>query len=119
MNTALWAGQVLLALVFAASGLMKISWDKERLITSGQTGVQPFSPGVIKAVAACELLAVIGLTVPWATGIAPILTPLAATGLAAVMVGAISSHVYLREPRNVAITTTLFVMCLLVAWGRF
>ncbi len=119
MNTALWTGQVLLALVFAASGLMKISWDKTRLIASGQTGVQPFPQGVIKAVAACELLAVLGLTLPWATGIAPILTPLAATGLALVMLGAISSHVYLREPRNVAITTTLLVISLLVAWGRF
>ena len=119
MNIALWAGQVLLALVFAASGLMKISWDKDRLIASGQTGVQPFPPGVIKAVAACELLAVIGLTLPWATGIAPILTPLAATGLALIMVGAIASHAHLREPRNVVITTSLLVICLLVAWGRF
>jgi uncharacterized membrane protein YphA (DoxX/SURF4 family) len=119
MNTVLWAGQIILALVFAASGTMKISWDKARLIASGQTGVQPFPALVIKAVAACELLAVIGLIVPRATGIAPVLTPLAATGLALVMVGAIASHLHLREARNVAITTTLLAICILVAWGRF
>jgi uncharacterized membrane protein YphA (DoxX/SURF4 family) len=119
MNTMLWTGQVILALVFAASGIMKISWDKARLVASGQTGVQPFPAPLIKAVAACELVAVIGLIVPRATGIAPVLTPLAATGLALVMLGAIASHIHLREARNVAVTTTLRAICVLVAWGRF
>ncbi len=47
------------------------------------------------------------------------LTPLAAVGLAVVMVGAAVAHTRLREPRNVAVNAVLFVLCLPVAAGRF
>ena len=47
------------------------------------------------------------------------LTPLAAVGLAVVMVGAISSHVKLHEPRNIALTSVLLLVCVFVAAGRF
>jgi predicted RNA binding protein YcfA (HicA-like mRNA interferase family) len=50
-------------------------------------------------------------------GIAPFLTPLAAAGFALVMVGAIGSHAYLREPRNVALTTLIFIAAVTVAVG--
>lgn len=50
-------------------------------------------------------------------GIAAFLTPLAALGFAVVMVGAIGSHAYLREPRNVAATVAIFAAAT-VAIGR-
>src|SRR5258705_5722639 len=52
--------------------------------------------GAIKALGVAELLGVAGLVLPWATGIAPVLTPLAAIGLAVVLVGAAATH--LRFP---------------------
>lgn len=119
MNIALWTTQILLVVVFVTSGTMKSRWPKERLVASGQTGVQFFPTSVIRFVAACELLAAAGLILPWATGIAPVLTPLAAAGLAVVMVGAATTHIKLREPRNVAITVVLLAVCLFVAYGRF
>ena len=119
MNIALWIGQILLAVVFAGSGALKISQPKQWLIDTGQTGVVFFPLWGIRVIAALELLGVIGLVVPWATGIAPFLTPLAAAGFAALMIGAGISHAKLREPRNVATNAVLFAISVLVAWGRF
>ncbi|WP_433734325.1 DoxX family protein [Nocardia sp. CA-129566] len=119
MNIALWIGQILLAIVFTASGLAKSTQSKEKLVASGQTGVAVFPKPVVRLTAYSELLGAIGIIVPWWTGIAPVLTPLAAVGFAVVMIGAIASHVRLREPRNIAITTTILIIAVLVAIGRF
>src|SRR5205823_6185164 len=101
MNVALWIGQGLLALVFTYSGLIKATQTKDRIIALGQTGVAPFALPVIRFTALCELLAVAGLIAPWATGIAPVLTPLAAVGGAVLMVLAAPIHARRHEPRNV------------------
>lgn len=119
MNIALWIGQILLAVVFLASGTMKVLWPKQRLVDSGQTGVQFFPQPAIRMIAACELLGVVGVTLPWLTGIASVLTPVAAVGLGIVMVGAATTHIKLREPTNVGITVVLFAICVFVAYGRF
>lgn len=118
MNLLLWTLQVLLAGVFTASGLAKISQPKERLVAIGQTGVAPFPLPVIRFTAFCELLGAIGVVLPRLVGVAPFLTPLAAAGFAVVMLGAIASHAYLREPRNVALTALVFIAAITVAVGR-
>jgi hypothetical protein len=74
---------------------------------------------VVRLTAVGELLAVLGLLLPWATGIARVLTPLAAVGLCVVMVGAASAHARLREPWSVAANAVLFTLALAVAVGRF
>lgn len=118
MNALLWMLQVLLAVVFTYSGLWKISQPKERLIAVGQTGVAPFPMPVVRFTALAELLGAIGLVLPPLTGIATYLTPLAAVGFAVVMVGAMGSHAYLREPRNVALNVVIFIAALTIAVGR-
>ena len=118
MNVLLWTLQVALAAVFAVSGLAKISQPKDRLIASGQTGVAPFPLPVIRVTAFCELLGAIGILLPRLVGIATFLTPLAAGGFAVVMVGAIGSHAYLREARNVGLTVAIFIAAVTVAVGR-
>lgn len=131
MNAALWTAQIFLAVLFLVSGALKVSMRKDRLIATGQSGVAPFPPAVIKATAACELLAVAGLLLPRLTGVAPQLTPLAAVGLAIVMVGAVTSHASLlradraagrgasREAAAVASTVVILAVCVFVAAGRF
>ncbi|WP_433634342.1 DoxX family protein [Nocardia sp. CA-120079] len=119
MNIALWIGQIVLAVVFTASGIAKATQSKDKLVEMGQTGVAVFPKPVVRLTAYAELLGAIGIIVPWWTGIAPVLTPLAAVGFAVVMIGAISSHIRLREPRNIAITTTILIIAVLVAIGRF
>lgn len=78
-----------------------------------------FSANTVRFIGAMELLGGIGLILPAATGIAPILTPIAATGLAIIMVLAAATHVRRKEPSGVAFTAVLFVLAVLVAWGRF
>ena len=120
MNLALWITQGLLAAIFTGSGLLKATRSKEKLIASGQTGVAPFSTPAIRAVALLELLAAVGLILPWLTGTAPILTPLAAVGLAIVMIGAAVAHWSLREYKQVfAVNLVIFLACVFVAGGRF
>lgn len=118
MNALLWTLQTVLAAIFTASGVAKISRPKDRLIASGQTGVAPFPLPVIRVTAFCELLGAIGILVPRLVGVAEFLTPAAAGGFAIVMVGAIASHAHLREPRNVALTVAIFVAAVTVAVGR-
>lgn len=119
MNLTLWILQGLLAVVFAYSGLAKSTMSRQRLIASGQTGIALFPMPVVRVTAVSELLAVIGLLLPWASGTARVLTPLAAVGLCVVMIGAASSHTRLREPWAVAANVLLFAAALTVAVGRF
>jgi hypothetical protein len=118
MNLMLWIFQAVLAVVFAGSGLAKNTMSRERLLATGQTGIALFPMPVVRLTAAAELLAAAGLLLPWATGIARVLTPVAALGLCVVMVGAASSHARLREPLSVAANTVLFGLALTVAIGR-
>jgi riboflavin synthase len=118
MDLALWIGQGLLAAIFLLSGGAKISMSKLRLLATGQTGVTPFPLPAIRLVAACELVAVVGLVGPGATGILPALTGFVGVGLAVVMVGAMASHASLHEPRAVAVNPVTLLVCCFVAVGR-
>src|ERR1700756_4853888 len=92
MNLALWIIAIVLAVGFTASGLMKILRNKEQLMASGMGWAQDFSPSTIRLIGFAEILGAIGLILPAALHIAPILVPLAAVGLALVMVGAAGLH---------------------------
>ena len=88
MNIALWIISGLLAAGFLASGATKLTQPKEKLVAS--TGVlEDFSAGSIKAIGILEILAAVGLILPAALDIAPVLVPLAAGGLVLLMAGAI------------------------------
>ncbi len=114
----MWILQGTLALVFLGSGIAKSTMSRERMIATGQTGIALFPMPVVRVTAVSEMLAAAGLLLPWATGIAPWLTPAAAAGLCVVMVGAAWSHSKLHEPQNVAANTVLFAAAMAVAIGR-
>jgi uncharacterized membrane protein YphA (DoxX/SURF4 family) len=118
MNVARWTAQLILAVVFAVSGTAKSTMSRSRMLATGQTGVAMFAQPVVRFTAAMELLAALGLLVPWGTGIAPVMTPLAAGGLCVVMVGAAWAHSRLHEPRNVAVNAVLFALAAFVMVGR-
>jgi hypothetical protein len=81
--------------------------------------VEDFSPGTIKAIGVAEVLAAIGLILPGITGIAPILVPLAASGLVLLMIGAIITHVRRKELPMVIGNVVLLILAAIEAWGRF
>lgn len=118
MNTALWTAQLFLAGMFALSGTVKSTMSRERLLATGQSGIAKFPMPVVRFTAVMEVAAAIGLIVPWLTGIAPVLTPLAAAGLCVVMVGAAWAHSSLHEPKAVLVNIALFTLAAFVMIGR-
>ena len=118
METALWIAQGILAATFCWSAYCKGTWDRDRLVAHGQTGVQGLSMRVIRFIALSEVLGGVGLVLPWITGTARWLTPAAAIGLGIIMVLAAVVHTRLREPRNVLANLLLLFACGFVAVGR-
>jgi uncharacterized membrane protein len=118
MNVVLWIVQGLLAAGFGMAGVMKSTQPKDKLVDR-LPWVEDFSPATVRFIGIVELAAALGLILPAVTGIAPILTPLAATGLAVVMVLAAITHVRRKEPSGIAVNAVLFVLVVFVAWGRF
>src|SRR4051794_28245711 len=107
MNVVLWIIAGLLAAAFLAAGAMKLSQPKEKLAASGMGWTEDFSPRKIKLIGTLEILAAIGLILPAALGVVPVLVPLAALGLVAIMVGAIVTHARRREPQAIVINVVL------------
>ncbi|PXX03366.1 DoxX family protein [Mycolicibacterium moriokaense] len=119
MNLALWIIAIVLAVAFAGSGVMKLAVPKDKLVTAGQGWAQDVSPTNIRLIGRVELLGAVGLVLPAAVHIAPILVPLAAVGLALVMVGAIVVHARRKEPMNIVVNVVLISLAVFVALGRF
>lgn len=97
MLIALWILNGLLALAFIAAGTMKALRPKPALVASGMGWADDFSDPSVKLIGVSEIVGGVGLILPLLTGIAPILTPIAATALTVVMVGAVVVHVRRKE----------------------
>jgi hypothetical protein len=119
MNIALWIIAGLLAVTILASGATKLSRPKVKLAAAGMGWVDDFSAGSIKAIGTLEVLAAVGLILPAALDIAPVLVPLAAVGLVLLMVDAFITHVRRREAQGVVVTLVVLALAAFVAWGRF
>ncbi|MCW2943009.1 MAG: hypothetical protein JWN00_5994 [Actinomycetia bacterium] len=118
MNIVLWVLQGLLAAVFLMAGVTKVSQPKDKLVK--QMGwVEDYSDNAVKGIGAVEFLAALGLILPAATGIATVLTPLAATGLVLTMILAGIVHVRRGEQSKLPINIVLLILAAIVAWGRF
>lgn len=118
MNTALWILQGLLAAMFLTAGLLKSTQKIEKLEVS-MPWVNDFSTPVVRLVGAAELLGAIGLVLPAAVDIAPWLTPLAASGIALIMLLATLHHVRKGEWKEVTFNLVLAALALVVAIFRF
>lgn len=118
MNVTLWIIQGVLAAMFAFAGFLKATRPKDSLVDQ-QPWVEDFSPGTVRFIGVMELSAALGLVLPAVTGIATVLTPLAAAGLVVLMVLAAATHVRRKEPTNIAVNAVLLVLAAFVAWGRF
>jgi len=118
MTIALWIGQILLALVFALAGYRKVALPIEQL-RARWNWMKYATPPVIRLIGSLEIVGVIGLIVPKATGYLPWITPVAAVGLALTMVGAILTHIRLHEAKDVAATVVLLLLALFIVVGSF
>jgi uncharacterized membrane protein len=118
MNIVLWIIQIVLAVLFLIAGVTK-STRPRPVLEKQLPWVADFSTPTVRLIGVVELLGAIGLILPALTGIATVLTPLAATGLAVVMLSAAATHARRREPAAIAFNTVLLVLAAVVAWGRF
>jgi uncharacterized membrane protein YphA (DoxX/SURF4 family) len=118
MSIALWAVQGLLALAFLATGFMKAAQPIANLAKSMKW--VPATPvALVRFIGVAEILGALGLILPGLTHIAPMLIPIAAIGLAIIMILAIGFHTRRAEYQNLGGNATLLVLALLVIIGRF
>lgn len=115
LNTALWIGQGLAAAAMALAGATKVLVPREKL-EPRMHWAKTWPRWRIRLLGLAEVAGSVGLVAPWATGIAPLLTPLAALSLAVLMVGAIRTHQRFRE--SVAPPLAIGLLCVAVAAGR-
>src|SRR6202790_3521247 len=104
MKITLWIVQVLLALVFVASGSMKLFASDQLAASVPALAAQH---GLITFIGIAELAGAIGLIMPRLTGIFPVLTTWAADVLATIMVLATGLHLMHREFSHVVVTVIL------------
>ncbi|MET7400196.1 DoxX family protein [Dactylosporangium sp. NPDC005572] len=118
MNIGLWIIAVLVAASFLFSGVFKLALPREKYIAAQPwAGDAPhWAPKVIGVL---EVLGAIGVILPAVVNVAPTLVPLAATGLALVMAGAVVMHLRRGEFPALAPSGVLLILAAVVAWGRF
>jgi hypothetical protein len=84
----------------------------------GGAWVNDFSAGLVKALGAIEILGAVGLILPAALDIASVLVPLAAVGLATIMVGAAIVNFRGQESKHALLNLRYLALAAFVAWGR-
>jgi uncharacterized membrane protein YphA (DoxX/SURF4 family) len=117
MDTALWVSQGLLAALFTMTGLMKLTQPKEKLAEK-MAWAQDYEPSQIKKMGIAELAGALGMILPMQLDLLPWLTPLAAAGLATIMMLAIPVHKRLNETTNIVINFAIMGLAFWVLVGR-
>src|SRR5213082_1320778 len=111
----LWSVQGFLALFFLAAGAPKlIGRGIERW-----TGFSDLPRPMVVFIGFTEVLGAAGLVLPMATGVLPWLTPLAAVGLAVIVLMAAGFHVRADERLNALETGLWASIAVMIAIGRW
>jgi hypothetical protein len=121
MNVALWIAAGLLAVVLLVS-TSKAFLPREKIAAKGGAAAEwvlDFSPGALRAIAALEFLAAVGLILPAVLDIAPVMVPLAATGVALLFIGAATMRRRRGERGTIVPDLIYLALAIFVAWGRF
>lgn len=117
LRAALWVTQLLLAVLFSMAGVMKMSQPITQLLQ-----MLPWTAKVpellVRFIGISEFAGALGLVLPAATRIMPMLTPTAAIGLALVMLLAACFHISQCEFASLPLNIILAALAGFVAWGR-
>jgi hypothetical protein len=120
MDTTLWIAAGLLALVALTGGFTKTFIPKEKLEHhEGAAWTRDFSPGFVRTLGVLELLAAIGLILPAAVEVAPVMVPVTAVCWVALMVGAMITHGRLGQYKLVMVNAVYVLLAVFIAVGRF
>ena len=115
LRIALWSAQIVLAIVFALAGGMKVFTPAAELAKMAQG----FPVALLRFIGIAELAGAIGIILPALTRIAPVLTPLAASGFVIVMASAAVLHLVHGQFGELVVVIVLGALAYFVAWGRF
>jgi uncharacterized membrane protein YphA (DoxX/SURF4 family) len=116
-NVALWIAQVLLAIGFAMAGAMKTFTPIEEIAKNAGAWASEM-PGLVRFIGISELLGAVGLILPSATRIKPILTPIAAAGFVLIMIFAALFHGARGEWGSIVTNVLIGGLAAFVVWGR-
>ena len=116
MNYVLWIAQALLALEFLFAGGVKLVVPYEELMKGFPVA---FPAWFIHFIGVCEVLGGIGVVLPSVLRIKPGLTPLAATGLVVIMIGAVTVSVVYTGAATAIVPFVTGVVAAFVAYGRW
>ena len=109
----LWIVQGLLALMFLFAGGMKLVTPLEEL-----TAQMPLPGSFVQFIGVAEVLGALGLILPGLLRIRPGLTPLAAAGLAIIMIGATLVTLATMDAMLALIPLVVGLLAAFVAYGR-
>jgi uncharacterized membrane protein YphA (DoxX/SURF4 family) len=113
----LWTAQLLMALLYVYSGVMKFSTPIPQLAQ-----MMPWTGDVpetfVRAIGAVDFAAGVGLVLPALTRILPGLTPLAAAGSTLLQVLAFGFHTSRGEYAVLLLNVILLALSVFVLWGR-
>jgi uncharacterized membrane protein YphA (DoxX/SURF4 family) len=115
VETALWIVQVLLAAIFLITGMTKLTQPRLKMAAGPMRWAADVTDRQFRTLGLLEVLGAIGLILPAALGIAPLLVPLAAVGLVLTMIGAIHVHVRHGEANRLAVPIVVLLLALFVA----
>ena len=116
MNILLWIIQILLAALFIFAGVMKFVIPMQEMTKNMKV---PLPGSFLLFIGAAELLGGLGLVLPSLLKTKPILTPLAAIGLAIIMIGAVVLAIAGGEVSSAFVPLIVGILCLLIAYGRW
>jgi uncharacterized membrane protein YphA (DoxX/SURF4 family) len=117
MNKLLWVLQGLLGVYFVGVGVSHFAVPPNLPAMMGW--MYELSPTLHFVSGTAEILGGLGLILPGLTKIQTRLTPLAAAGLALVMVGATFWHLSRGESANIFVNIVLFALTAFIAYGRW
>jgi uncharacterized membrane protein YphA (DoxX/SURF4 family) len=116
MNILLWVLQILAALLYLSSGVMKVfMFDK---ISGDVPSFGALPRRVWTALGILELICAVGLIVPSVFRWHPILTVIAAAALALESLVFIGVHIKYREISSIVMSLVLGIVVAFIAYGR-
>lgn len=112
-NKILWIFQAILAILFMFAAINKLVADPVQLAADSH-----MSAGFLHFVSICEILGAVGLIIPGVTGIRMSLTPIAASCLVVIMIGAVVTTLMYQSPALAIFPAIVGVLLVVIVIGR-
>lgn len=118
MNIALWIIQAFLCVTFLLVGGIKITQSRLKLRTLLGDWIDDFTREQIKWIGVLEIFGALGLIFPLLFNLAPVITSVAALGLAAITIGAALVNFSRVKYGDLLVNIIFCALAIFVAFGR-